>query len=120
MRIKNTTCTIEPSTIIAGLNPQTVNGVNPGTLVIEKDAKIIAKGTADDPVIFTSKYMVDGSTAITPLPGDFGGLIIIGQSYTYRSRAIYLAGAGLGEAPVEIPYGGTNEDHSSGQLQQSC
>jgi hypothetical protein len=117
VRIKGTTCTIKPGTIIAGLNPQTSNGANPGMLIIESDALINAEGTADEPVIFTSKFMVDGNPATIPAPGDFGGVVILGKSVTYRNSTIFYApDKGLGEAPVELPVGGTNIEHSSGNL----
>lgn len=47
--------TIEPGTIIRGA-PATLTGYaeEPGTLVVARGGKIIANGTADDPIIFTS------------------------------------------------------------------
>lgn len=59
--------TIEPGTKIVG-----ENGKN-GALIICRGAKIIADGTADKPIVFTSE-------AATPQRGDWAGLIILGQA----------------------------------------
>lgn len=47
--------TIEPGTVIRGA-PSTLTGYDeePGTLVVARGGKIIANGTVDDPIIFTS------------------------------------------------------------------
>lgn len=59
--------TIEPGTKIVG-----ENGRN-GALIITRGAKIIADGTADKPIVFTSE-------AATPQRGDWAGLVILGQA----------------------------------------
>ena len=59
------TLTIEPGTIIRGVTAS-MSGftTEPGTLVASRGGKIIANGTADDPIIFTS---IDDSN----VPGGF-------------------------------------------------
>lgn len=64
--------TIEPGTKIVG-----ENGKN-GGLIICRSAKIIADGTADKPIVFTSE-------AATPQRGDWAGLIILGNAPTNAS-----------------------------------
>ncbi len=59
--------TIEPGTKIVG-----ENGRN-GCLIITRGAKIIADGTADKPIVFTSE-------APTPQRGDWAGVVILGQA----------------------------------------
>jgi hypothetical protein len=59
--------TIEPGTKIVG-----ENGRN-GGLIICRGAKIIADGTADKPIVFTSE-------ATTPQRGDWAGLVLLGQA----------------------------------------
>ncbi|MBI2283337.1 MAG: hypothetical protein HYU71_06495 [Bacteroidetes bacterium] len=59
--------TIEPGTKIVG-----ENGRN-GALIITRGAKIIADGTADKPIVFTSE-------AATPQRGDWAGLVVLGQA----------------------------------------
>jgi|JI6StandDraft_1071083.scaffolds.fasta_scaffold01824_3 hypothetical protein len=61
--------TIEPGTIIRGA-PATLTGYaeEPGTIVVARGGKIIANGTADDPIIFTSlkDTNVPGGAATIP------------------------------------------------------
>lgn len=64
--------TIEPGTKIVGeLKKQ-------GTLIITRSAKIIADGTPDKPIVFTSE-------AASPQRGDWSGLIILGNAPTNSS-----------------------------------
>jgi hypothetical protein len=59
--------TIEPGTKIVGeLNKN-------GALIITRGAKIIADGTADKPIVFTSE-------AATPQRGDWAGVVLLGQA----------------------------------------
>jgi hypothetical protein len=59
--------TIEPGTKIVG-----ETGKN-GALVITRSAKIMADGTQDKPIVFTSE-------AATPQRGDWAGLVILGNA----------------------------------------
>jgi hypothetical protein len=84
-----------------------------GTLVITRGSQIIANGTAEKPIVFTS----DGST---PARGDWGGLVILGRATT---NASFNGQAGLGEAEGGINngngyglYGGTDDNDNSGVL----
>ncbi len=93
--------TIEPGTTIMG------DQASKATLVIKPGAKIIADGTKDEPIVFTSQKM-PGSRA----PGDWGGLIVLG------SAPINVPG---GKAAVEgivanpdTQYGGNNAADDSG------
>lgn len=64
--------TIEPGTKIVGeLNKQ-------GGLIITRSCKIIADGTVDKPIIFTSE-------AATPARGDWSGLVLLGNAPTNSS-----------------------------------
>src|ERR1044071_7562743 len=64
--------TIEPGTKIVG-----ETGKN-GGLIITRSSKIIADGTADKPIVFTSE-------AATPQRGDWAGLVILGNAPTNAS-----------------------------------
>lgn len=73
--------TIEPGTKIVGeLNKQ-------GGLIITRSSKIIADGTADKPIVFTSE-------ASNPQRGDWSGLVILGNAPTNSS---FNGVQGLGE-----------------------
>jgi len=72
--VKGTTLKIDAGTTIAGKDG---TGDNTSYMIIDKDAKIMAEGTAANPIIFTSKTAVDGGTAAW---GQWGGLTIIGKA----------------------------------------
>ena len=61
--------TIEPGTVIKG------DKTTMASLVVEPGAKIIAQGTAQQPIVFTS-----AQPAGSRRPGDWGGLIICGKA----------------------------------------
>jgi hypothetical protein len=73
--------TIEPGTKIVG-----ESGKN-GGLIITRSSKIIADGTADKPVVFTSEEA-------TPKRGDWAGVVILGNAPT---NATFNGVAGIGE-----------------------
>jgi hypothetical protein len=50
-----------------------------GALIIERGAKLIAQGTKDLPIVFTSGKAI-GQRA----PGDWGGIILLGKAPTNR------------------------------------
>ncbi|SNR70492.1 hypothetical protein [Flavobacterium sp. ov086] len=73
-------------------------------LVVLKEGKLITKGTADQPVVFTEKSKV---------PGSWGGIIMYGDA------PVKVAGGGstsTSEDGNNISYGGTNPTHNSGSL----
>jgi hypothetical protein len=63
----NATLTIAPGTIIRG------DKLTQGTLIITRGAKILADGTAANPIIFTSNEAVGSRNE-----GDWGGLVLLG------------------------------------------
>ncbi|GAB1857014.1 hypothetical protein MHTCC0001_18500 [Flavobacteriaceae bacterium MHTCC 0001] len=64
---------IEPGTVIKG------DFMTKATLTITQGASIIAEGTPTDPIVFTSN-------ASRKKPGDWGGIIIIGDGYTNKVK----------------------------------
>lgn len=73
--------TIEPGTKIVGEKGRS------GGLVITRSCKIIAEGTADKPIVFTSE-------SSDPKPGDWAGLVILGNAPT---NASFNGVEGIGE-----------------------
>lgn len=63
------TLTIEPGTTIIG-DKGTL-----GTLVVQRGGKIMAEGTADKPIVFTSAVPKGSRSA-----GDWGGVVILGKA----------------------------------------
>ncbi|HBF89055.1 MAG TPA: hypothetical protein DDX39_10475 [Bacteroidales bacterium] len=104
--------TIEPGTIIKGKDGQ---GEDASALIVARGGKIMAEGTADDPIIFTAESDdLNGSLSITDR-GLWGGLIILGKAQLNSTP---------GESAIEgIPtnetrgiYGGTDDTDDSGIL----
>lgn len=104
------TLTIQPGTFIKS----TVNtpGIPNGVLVIQRGAKINAIGTAANPIVFTSRNLLDGNTATKGAPGDFGGVILLGNApVNVSGRTI----EGLPTSP-DYTFGGSNSADNSGTL----
>lgn len=76
-----------------------------GALIIERGAKLIADGTVDKPIVFTS-----GQPAGQRNPGDWGGIILLGKAPTNRTSEPTIEG-GVGRK-----YGGTDPEDNSGTL----
>ena len=68
--------TIEPGTVIKSSNR--------GMLIIEQCSKIIANGTSNKPIVFTS-----GKPSGQKSPGDFGGIVILGYAKTNNNNAVF-------------------------------
>jgi len=72
--VKGTTLKIEKGTKLAGKDG---TGSATSYMVIDKDAKILAEGTQEDPIVFTSEIAANGGEAAE---GQWGGLTIIGNA----------------------------------------
>jgi hypothetical protein len=90
--------TIEPGVIIKG------DKATSGTLIIERGGKIIAQGTKERPIIFTSAQP-PGSRK----PGDWGGLIILGKAPNNKNEQTIEGG-------VRSAHGGADASDNSGTL----
>jgi hypothetical protein len=107
------TLTIPAGTKIVG-DPNVLGS----SLFILRGARIVANGTATAPIVFTS-----GRPVGQRQPGDWGGLIIIGNGVINRSGTILVEGTGTvtGTTPgtnYQVSYsGGNNNADNSGSLQ---
>ena len=104
------TLTIEPGCVVKGKPGQ---GESASALIVARGGKIMAEGTADNPIIFTAEADdLNGSVSVTDR-GLWGGLIMLGSAQLNSSP---------GESQIEgIPtneprgrYGGNNDDDNSG------
>jgi hypothetical protein len=102
------TLTIQKGTTVLGHNSKT----QPSVLVVQPGAKIVAAGTPSEPIVFTS--------ALSPAqrkPGDWGGLIILGNApvnvHDDSGRPVrgQIEGITMGGE-----YGGMDENDDSGVL----
>jgi hypothetical protein len=82
-----------------------------GVLVVPKTAKLIANGTAAEPIVFTSP-----NAAGYRNPGDFGGIVLLGSSTTNQVATKRMDGLPVGPLGVDVTYGGTNAADNSGSL----
>ncbi|MBE9602925.1 hypothetical protein [Pedobacter sp. MC2016-24] len=100
----NTTLTIEPGTIIKG------DKASKGSLIISRGAKIMAVGTVEKPIVFTSSQ-ASGARA----PGDWGGVILLGKGVCNNGTSNVVEGipASVGDKAL---YGGTDNADNSGKL----
>ncbi|MDR1199031.1 MAG: hypothetical protein LBK94_08505 [Prevotellaceae bacterium] len=96
--IDGVTLTVEPGVVIKG------DKSSKGTLIIERGGKIMAQGTKERPIVFTSAQM-PGSRK----PGDWGGLIILGKAPNNMSEQTIEGG-------VRSNHGGTAAGDNSGVL----
>ncbi|MEO7965828.1 MAG: hypothetical protein ABIT38_18105 [Gemmatimonadaceae bacterium] len=108
------TLTIEPGTKIQG-DFNTIGS----SLFVLRGAKIQAIGTAQAPIVFTSSR-----AAGQRQPGDWGGLLIVGNAPDSRSGVVNIEGTGTDGATVVggknyfVQYnGGTVATDNSGTLQ---
>jgi hypothetical protein len=94
------TLTIEPGTVIFG------DTTSEGTLIIERGAQIQARGTATQPIVFTSPVPA-GSRSY----GDWGGVVLVGRAPVNRPESQRIEGG------IRGGYGGDNANDNSGTLQ---
>ncbi len=114
--VNNATLTIQAGTTILGGSISSTTG---GTLIITAGAKLMAKGTADAPIVFTSAK-APGARA----KGDWGGIILLGKGSTNRPLdKRKVEGLQFADATVNFTYGNPsgdaqgNDNDNSGTLQ---
>ncbi|MDB4913883.1 MAG: hypothetical protein JWM95_1527 [Gemmatimonadetes bacterium] len=107
------TLTIQPGTTIKG-----DFNVLGSALMIMRGAKIQAVGTVDAPIVFTSSR-----AAGSRQPGDWGGLLLVGNAINNRTGSVAVEGTGTdgntvvsGKNYTVIYNGGTTQTDNSGTL----
>jgi hypothetical protein len=115
------TLTIEPGVIIKG---QPGTGANATALLIARGARLIAEGTPNRPIIFTSTADAitcnhpnyPGMVNLTPVTsGLWGGLIVLGNA-PISASASEVQIEGIPTTDANGLYGGTNATDNSGVL----
>lgn len=96
----NTELTIEPGTRILGDNGS--------ALVVTRNATLVARGTAAEPIIFTSSKP-EGSRA----RGDWGGLVLLGNALVNQPGHI----EGIATGDVRGEFGGNDPTANCGVLE---
>jgi hypothetical protein len=112
------TLTIQPGVIVKG---EAGTGANATALLIARNARIVAEGNADQPIIFTSVAdNIEPGQVISPnldpsLNGLWGGLIICGNA-KISADASPSQIEGIPPSDPNGLYGGENDDDNSGSL----
>jgi hypothetical protein len=92
--MKGVTLTIQEGAKVMGKS----SGADVAALVITRGAKIIARGTADKPIVFTS-------AAANPASGDWGGIVLLGTAKVNTT----LTWKGTAVAGLTSVEGGVND-----------
>lgn len=87
----------------------TIKGDNGSALTITKDARLVANGTADKPIVFTS-------SATVPMSGDWGGVVLQGKAPINVTGGTNKVEGFPDSYGDRIVYGGTNAAHDCGSL----
>ncbi len=102
------TLTIPAGTVIFG------DYSTKGKLIINRGGKLIANGTATNPIVFTSQQPAGYRNA-----GDWGGIVICGKAPNNQGATIAMEGPAdfsVSNGTDNGLYGGTDEDDNSGSL----
>jgi len=123
MVMPGSTLTIQPGTIVRGKSKDESSFGEAGSLVVTRDGKLFAIGTAAKPIIFTAYNNV--TDPVTGLPyglfnkevrGQWGGIIILGRApNNLVENSTHRFIEGLPEATY-TEFGGNQANHSSGYL----
>lgn len=102
--------TIEPGTVIKGKSGQ---GENASALVVARGGKIMANGTAADPIIFTAEADDLNGNLPPTARGLWGGLIVLGKA-SLNSAPGETAIEGIPTSESRGIYGGNDDTDNSG------
>ncbi|HLF32806.1 MAG TPA: hypothetical protein VI583_01135 [Cyclobacteriaceae bacterium] len=114
--VSGVTLTIEPGVVVKG---EAGTGSNASVLLIARGAKLMAEGTADQPIIFTSiadeiaPGEVESPNLDPALNGLWGGLLILGNApISADAEAVQIEG--IPASDQNGLYGGTDPEDNSG------
>jgi hypothetical protein len=103
------TLTIEPGTVVLGDHRTVIS-----TLVVQRGGKLIANGTACNPIVFSSTRAAGSRQR-----GDWGGITILGRAVSNRGLNNPVEGiapdVSTGRLGKEF-FGGTDDNDNSGSL----
>jgi hypothetical protein len=86
-------------------------------IIVNRGSRIVAEGSATQPIIFTSRQNIEGSTTTDSI-GQWGGLVLAGRAKISNCTAAQY-GTPACESPTEgttALHGGNNDGDSSGVL----
>jgi len=106
------TLTIEAGTRIEG--DETLTGVNAAVLMIARGGKLMAEGTAANPIIMTST--ADDGTKTAADKGKWGGLVVLGKAPISAKTGAEAQIEGVPASDTNGLYGGTSASDNSGTI----
>lgn len=103
------TLTIPEGTVLKGVKKNTT--AEASALVITKAGYIDARGSQACPIVFTSDEA-------SPAPGDWGGIVLLGESPTNKPTTTIIEGINQPSVPVgvDITYGGDKPCDTTGVM----
>src|SRR3546814_15310558 len=105
------TLTVEPGVTVFG-------SAGADFLMVNRGSQIFAEGTATEPVVFTSRQSIEGTTDIDSI-GQWGGLELLGRAAISTCPGTSQPGSATCEAQVEGAngfYGGNDDADNTGEI----
>jgi hypothetical protein len=99
------TLTIPAGTVIKG------DKASKAVLVVQPGGSLVANGTAENPVVFTSAQAVGERDR-----GDWGGIVLLGNAWVNQTALPAIEGITPSQTYGNITSPATNETHSAGSL----
>ena len=87
-------------------------------MVVNRGSQLFAEGTANAPIVFTSRQSVEGTTTIDSI-GQWGGLVLLGRAPISNCPGTATPGTATCEAQVEGTnafYGGNQAGDNTGRI----
>jgi len=87
-------------------------------LIVTKTGRIVARGTQSNPVVFTSSLKNLPGNRTNRVPGDWGGIVILGDAPTNKPTTQVIEGINSSTVPqgIDVTYGGSNPNHNGGSF----
>lgn len=120
--VESGTLTVEPGTVVLFFeNPSEVAEGNASSLIITRNAQIIADGTPENPIIFTSEFDEEPFGGPLTLNENnsklWAGIILLGNAPSYSNgNTDSIQIEGIVDPDARSQYGGDEVNHSSGIL----
>lgn len=118
--LEGATLTIEPGVIVKG---EAGSSANASALIIARGAKIMAEGTAEQPIIFTAisdeiePGMVESPNLDIEVNGQWGGLIVLGRApISVSTNEQNWQIEGIPPSDTNGAYGGNDPEDNSGVI----
>ena len=87
-------------------------------MVVNRGSQLFAEGTATNPIVFTSRQSIEGTTTIDSI-GQWGGLVLLGRAPISNCPGTAVPGTPTCEAQVEGTnafYGGNQAGDNTGRI----